>query len=43
MSLITLQVDGDGRYDLLSGMGFSMLHSYEEVNSDASTWAMMLT
>lgn len=35
------QVDGDGSLDCLSGMGFSMLHSFEEVNCDAATWTMM--
>ncbi|KAJ6145225.1 hypothetical protein N7470_009120 [Penicillium chermesinum] len=34
-------VDGDGNFDCLSSMGFSMLHSFEEVNSDAATWTMM--
>lgn len=35
------QVDGDGNFDCLSTMGFSMLHSFEEVNCDATTWTMM--
>ncbi|KAJ5127490.1 hypothetical protein N7448_008269 [Penicillium atrosanguineum] len=34
-------VDGDGNFDCLSSMGFSMLHSFEEVNCDAATWTMM--
>ncbi|KAI9044627.1 putative beta-N-acetylglucosaminidase [Aspergillus affinis] len=41
-SLITMvQVDGDGNFDCLAGMGFSTLHSFEEVNCDASTWTMI--
>ncbi|KAH1329220.1 hypothetical protein KXX38_003223 [Aspergillus fumigatus] len=36
-------VDGDSNFDCLSGMGFSMLHSFEEVNCDAATWTMMPT
>ncbi|KAJ5600132.1 hypothetical protein N7450_001199 [Penicillium hetheringtonii] len=34
-------VDGDGNFDCLSSMGFSMLHSFEEINCDAATWSMM--
>ncbi|KAJ5663771.1 hypothetical protein N7507_004502 [Penicillium longicatenatum] len=34
-------VDGDGNFDCISSLGFSMLHSFEEVNCDASTWTMM--
>ncbi|KAJ5779065.1 Glycoside hydrolase superfamily [Penicillium paradoxum] len=34
-------VDGDGNFDHLSTMGFTMLHSFEEVNCDAATWTMM--
>ncbi|KAJ9300003.1 CAZyme family GH3 [Paecilomyces variotii] len=34
-------VDGDGNFDSLSGMGFSVLHSFEEVTCDATTWTMM--
>ncbi|KAJ5545310.1 hypothetical protein N7535_006307 [Penicillium sp. DV-2018c] len=34
-------VDGDGNFDNLSTMGFTMLHSFEEVNCDAATWTMM--
>ncbi|EDN04485.1 conserved hypothetical protein [Histoplasma mississippiense (nom. inval.)] len=34
-------VDADGNYDSLSAMGFSVLHSFEEVTCDASTWSMM--
>lgn len=31
------QVDGDGNFDSLSAMGFSVLHSFEEVSCDADT------
>lgn len=31
-------VDGDSNLDCLSGMGFEMLHQYEEVNCDATVW-----
>jgi beta-N-acetylhexosaminidase len=43
VSLLTavLQVDGDGNFDCLSSMGFTMLHSFEEVNCDAATWTIM--
>ncbi|KAJ5628341.1 hypothetical protein N7490_010569 [Penicillium lividum] len=34
-------VDGDGNFDCISSLGFSMLHSFEEVNCDATTWTMM--
>ncbi|KAJ5727112.1 hypothetical protein N7493_004932 [Penicillium malachiteum] len=34
-------VDGDSNFDCLSSLGFSMLHSFEEVNTDAATWTMM--
>ncbi|BDD57911.1 hypothetical protein MAP00_003233 [Monascus purpureus] len=34
-------IDGDGSFDCLSGMGFSMLDNFEEVNCDAATWTMM--
>ncbi|KAJ6109743.1 hypothetical protein N7486_001978 [Penicillium sp. IBT 16267x] len=34
-------VDGDGNFDCISSLGFSMLHSFEEVNCDANTWTMM--
>ncbi|KAL2012758.1 hypothetical protein VTN00DRAFT_283 [Thermoascus crustaceus] len=34
-------VDGDGNFDSLSGMGFNVLHSFEEVTCDAATWTMM--
>ncbi|KOS45527.1 hypothetical protein ACN38_g3536 [Penicillium nordicum] len=34
-------VDGDSNFDNLSTMGFTMLHSFEEVNCDAATWTMM--
>ncbi|KAH1805833.1 hypothetical protein KXX19_004010 [Aspergillus fumigatus] len=40
---LSFQVDGDSNFDCLSGMGFSMLHSFEEVNCDAATWTMMPT
>ncbi|GAB1198224.1 hypothetical protein APSETT444_007537 [Aspergillus pseudonomiae] len=46
VSILTLvkQVDGDSNFDSLSGiMGFSTLHSFEEVNCDAATWTMMTT
>jgi beta-N-acetylhexosaminidase len=43
VNTIFLQVDGDSNFDCLSGMGFSMLHSFEEVNCDAATWSMMPT
>ncbi|PGH18729.1 hypothetical protein AJ80_04382 [Polytolypa hystricis UAMH7299] len=33
-------VDGDGNFDSLTGMGFSVLHSFEEVTCDAATWNM---
>lgn len=33
-----LQMDGDGNFDGLSGMGFSVLHNFEEVSCDAATW-----
>ncbi|CAG7927137.1 unnamed protein product [Penicillium olsonii] len=36
-------VDGDGNFDHLSTMGFTMLHKFEEVNCDAATWTMMHT
>jgi beta-N-acetylhexosaminidase len=35
-----VQVDGDGNFDSLASMGFSVLHSFEEVTSDAATWSM---
>ncbi|EEH44111.2 uncharacterized protein PADG_00400 [Paracoccidioides brasiliensis Pb18] len=34
-------VDGDGNYDSLSSMGFSVLHSFDEVTCDVSNWNMM--
>ncbi|KMP04544.1 beta-N-acetylglucosaminidase/beta-glucosidase [Coccidioides immitis RMSCC 2394] len=34
-------VDGDGNFDGLSAMGFSTLHSFEEVTCDAATWNML--
>ncbi|KAF9894197.1 hypothetical protein FE257_007699 [Aspergillus nanangensis] len=34
-------VDGDSNYDCLSGIGFTTLHSFEEVNCDATSWTMM--
>ncbi|RAH85875.1 beta-N-acetylglucosaminidase [Aspergillus japonicus CBS 114.51] len=33
-------VDGDSNLDCLSGMGFSALYSFEEINCDAATWTM---
>jgi beta-N-acetylhexosaminidase len=33
-------MDGDGEFDGLSAMGFKVLHSYDEVSCDASTWSM---
>lgn len=39
--LTMTQVDGDSNLDFLSAMGFSMLHSFEEVNCDAATWSMI--
>ncbi|EEP76790.1 conserved hypothetical protein [Uncinocarpus reesii 1704] len=34
-------VDGDGNFDSLSAMGFSVLHSFDEVTCDAATWNML--
>ncbi|KAG0160374.1 hypothetical protein PDIDSM_7901 [Penicillium digitatum] len=34
-------VDGDGNFDNLSAMGFTVLHSFEEVDCDAAMWTMM--
>ncbi|KAK2734167.1 hypothetical protein FQN55_002908 [Onygenales sp. PD_40] len=34
-------VDGDGNFDSLSAMGFSVLHSFDEVTCDAATWNLM--
>ncbi|KAJ9662545.1 hypothetical protein H2201_006033 [Coniosporium apollinis] len=31
-------MDGDGKFDGLSAMGFDVLHSFEEVSCDAATW-----
>jgi beta-N-acetylhexosaminidase len=36
-------VEGDGHFDQLAAMGFTMLHSFEEVNCDAASWTMMHT
>jgi len=36
-----LQMDGDGNFDGLSAMGFSVLHNFEEVSCDAATWTMV--
>lgn len=33
-------MDGDGNFDGLSAMGFSVLHNFEEVSCDAATWTM---
>lgn len=38
---ITYQVDADSNFDWLTELGFSTLHSYEEVNCDAATWTMV--
>lgn len=35
------QMDGDGNFDGLSAMGFSVLHNFEEVSCDAATWTMV--
>lgn len=35
------QMDGDGGFDGLSAMGFSVLHNFEEVSCDAATWTMV--
>ncbi|KAF2167845.1 glycoside hydrolase family 3 protein [Zasmidium cellare ATCC 36951] len=34
-------MDGDGNFDGLSAMGFSVLHNFEEVSCDAATWTMV--
>ncbi|EED18474.1 beta-N-acetylglucosaminidase, putative [Talaromyces stipitatus ATCC 10500] len=34
-------VDGDGNFDSLTAMGFTVLHSFEEVTCDATTWKLM--
>ncbi|KAL5365769.1 glycoside hydrolase superfamily [Aspergillus floccosus] len=34
-------VDGDSNFDCVSNIGFSTLHSFEEVNCDAGTWTIM--
>lgn len=36
-----LQVDADSNFDWLTELGFSTLHSFEEVNCDAATWTMV--
>ncbi|CAK1359999.1 uncharacterized protein RHO25_003340 [Cercospora beticola] len=36
-------MDGDGNFDGLSAMGFSVLHNFEEVSCDAATWTMVPT
>ncbi|WEW59048.1 glycoside hydrolase family 3 protein [Emydomyces testavorans] len=36
-------VDGDGNFDSLTTMGFSVLHSFEEVTCDAATWNMLVS
>ena len=33
-------MDGDGNFDGFSAMGFSVLHTFEEVSVDAATWSM---
>lgn len=35
------QMDGDGNFDGLSAMGFTVLHNFEEVSCDAATWTMV--
>lgn len=34
------QVDGDGHFDSLSAMGFSVLHNFEEVSCDAESMSV---
>ncbi|KKY18144.1 putative beta-n-acetylglucosaminidase [Phaeomoniella chlamydospora] len=34
-------VDGDAHFDSLVSIGFTILHSFEEVSCDASTWNML--
>lgn len=34
-------MDGDGNLDGLKTMGFEVLHDFEEVSCDASTWQMV--
>ncbi|OKL61908.1 hypothetical protein UA08_02622 [Talaromyces atroroseus] len=34
-------VDGDGNFDSLTAMGFTVLHTFEEVTCDAATWKLM--
>ncbi|KAH0558518.1 hypothetical protein GP486_004826 [Trichoglossum hirsutum] len=34
-------IDGDGNFDSLSAMGFTVLHSFDEVTCDAATWTMV--
>ncbi|KXT05093.1 hypothetical protein AC578_7572 [Pseudocercospora eumusae] len=36
-------MDGDGNFDGLSAMGFTVLHNFEEVSCDAATWTMVPT
>lgn len=36
-----MQMDGDGNFDGLSAMGFSVLHTFDEVSCDAATWTMV--
>jgi len=38
--LTAVQMDGDGNFDGFSAMGFSVLHTFEEVSVDAATWSM---
>lgn len=35
-----VQVDGDSNLDCLSGLGFNVLHRFEEVNCDVTPWTM---
>lgn len=34
---IEMQIDGDGNFDSLTGMGFKVMHSFDEVSCDADT------
>lgn len=40
MLTLAPQMDGDGNFDGFSAMGFSVLHTFEEVSVDAATWSM---
>jgi hypothetical protein len=41
LTMTSLQVDADSNFDWLTELGFSTLHSFEEVNCDAATWTMV--